>query len=90
MIGAFDFTGWSEDSVTLNADDFLLIFTDGVTEAEKDDDFYGDDRLEQLAIDCREQAPNELAHSIVKDVEKYVEDTPRSDDITMLIIKRND
>jgi len=45
--------------------------------------------FEKLVVDCRRQSPEELAESIVKDIEEYVEDTPRSDDITMLIIKRN-
>jgi serine phosphatase RsbU (regulator of sigma subunit) len=89
MIGAFDFIGWTEDSVVLKPHDMLVIFTDGVTEAEKGDDCYGDERLERLVVERRENVPEELARIIVDDVEKYVEGTPRSDDITMLIIKRN-
>ncbi len=89
MIGAFDFMAWSESAVQLEPDDLLLIFTDGVTEAEKGEDWYGDERLECLARDSRHQSPSEMARTIVDDVEKYVEDTPRSDDITLLILKRN-
>jgi len=88
MIGAFDFSGWSENSVSFEPDDFLLVFTDGVTEAEKGEDCYGDERLEQLAVACHKKIPDEIARLIVNDVETYVEGTPRSDDITMLIIKR--
>jgi serine phosphatase RsbU (regulator of sigma subunit) len=89
MIGAFDFTGWTEDSVDLNSGDLLLIFTDGVTEAEKGDDCYGDERLEQLVIGSRDNDPEQMARIIVEDVEKYVEGAPRSDDITMLLIKKD-
>jgi len=89
MIGAFDFKSWKEDFVSLEPDDLLVVFTDGVTEAEKGEDFYGDERLEKLVVDNRGQSPRELARSIVDDVEEYVEGTPRSDDITMMIIKRN-
>jgi serine phosphatase RsbU (regulator of sigma subunit) len=89
MIGAFDIISWSEETINLDPGDFLLVFTDGVTEAEKGDDFYGDERLEQLVISNRDCQPSSLARLIVSDVEKYVEGTPRSDDITMMIIKRN-
>jgi len=89
MIGAFDFSGWTEASIPFEPDDFLLVFTDGVTEAEKGDDCYGDERLEKLAVTCHKKTPDDIARLIVSDVETYVEDTPRSDDITLLIIKRN-
>ncbi len=90
MIGAFDFITWSEDTVVMNPGDILLIFTDGITEAEKnDDEDYGDERLEKLVVECREKKPDEMAGIIMKDIEKFVEGTPRSDDITMLVIKRD-
>ena len=90
MIGAFDFITWSETAIAMNPGDSVLIFTDGVTEAEKsDDEDYGDERLEKLAVECREKNPADMTGIIMKDIENFVEDNPRSDDITMLIIKRD-
>lgn len=89
MIGAFDFMGWTEETIDLDTDDLLIVFTDGVSEAERGEDCYGDERLEQLVINCRDKTPDKIAKTIMADIEKYVEDTPRSDDITTLIIKRN-
>lgn len=89
MIGAFDYSGWSETVAHLAPGDFLMIFTDGVTEAEKGEERYSDERLEELVVSIRDRSPHEIAASVMKDVEQFAEDTPRSDDITMLIIKRN-
>jgi len=89
MIGAFDYSGWSEDRLDLSPGDTLIVFTDGVTEAEKGEEWYSDERLEELIIANRDKPPREIACIIMEDVERFVEDTPRSDDITMIIIKRN-
>ncbi len=89
MIGAFDYTGWAEDGIALAPGDLLLVFTDGVTEAEKGEERYSDERLERLIVSIREKSPRDIACAVMQDVEDFAEDTPRSDDITMLIIKRN-
>ena len=43
MIGAFDFCNWTEDSVKMSDGDLLFIFSDGVTESEKNGDQYVDE-----------------------------------------------
>ena len=90
MIGAFDFATWEEKSIKLSPSDLVLIFTDGVTEADNGnvEQQYGDDRLEQLAVSARALAPEELNQKILDDVDAFVGDAPRSDDITTMILKR--
>lgn len=89
MIGAFDFSAWTEQTVSLAVGDVLILFTDGVTEAEKGDACYSDERLEQLVTEDRGKHPKDIAQAVMNDVSAFIEDTPRSDDITMLIVKRN-
>jgi phosphoserine phosphatase RsbU/P len=88
MIGAFDFSDWSEQSVTLSSGDLLYVFTDGVTEAERDDEQYGDDRNERLVREYRTHNAREIISHIMDDINEYMGDAPRSDDITMLLIKK--
>jgi serine phosphatase RsbU (regulator of sigma subunit) len=88
IIGAFNLDTWSESAVDLQEGDRLLVFTDGVTEAQGKDSQYSEQRLEQLVIRCRDMSAEELASSLMDDIETFVEDTPRSDDITMLILSR--
>jgi len=88
MIGAFDFMTWTVDAQTLDDGDLVFVFTDGVTEAMKGEEPYSDERMERLVIGARECEPNDLADKLISDIEAFVGDAPRSDDITMLILKR--
>lgn len=90
MIGAFANMTWTSDSIPLTQGDLVVVFTDGVPEAGVEREEYSDERLERLVIDRRHLQPEELAQTIMADVEEFTEHMPHSDDITMLIIKRND
>jgi sigma-B regulation protein RsbU (phosphoserine phosphatase) len=88
MIGAFDFAEWSEATVTMSEDDLLYVFTDGVTEAERDDEQFGDERNERLVHEYRKHGAHEIIDHIMADINEYMGEAPRSDDITMLLIKK--
>jgi len=89
MIGAFDSFVWTERTVTMNPGDMLLIFTDGVTEAQRADGrLYSEARLEDLAMKTMHLEPDAFLGGIMQDIERFLEDAPRSDDITMLAVKR--
>jgi serine phosphatase RsbU (regulator of sigma subunit) len=90
MIGAFDMSGWTEEETNFNPGDQLVIFTDGVTEAGEDEDNqYSDERLEMLVVEKRRSTPQSLSRTIIADVDEFTANAPRSDDITMVIIKRD-
>ncbi|MBN2227589.1 MAG: SpoIIE family protein phosphatase [candidate division Zixibacteria bacterium] len=91
MIGAFDFATWDQAAAQLEAGDVFFVFTDGVTEADRqtDEDQYGEERMEELVIAARHDCPAEIAGSLISDINEFMGETSRSDDITMLIIKRN-
>ncbi|KAA3632869.1 MAG: GAF domain-containing protein, partial [Calditrichaeota bacterium] len=88
MIGAFDFSDWQEEKVTMQPNDTLIVFTDGVVEAERHGELYGDERLESLVKRCISLNAQKIVDTIVTDVLDYVADSPRSDDITMIALKR--
>ena len=90
MIGAFDFGDWTEDIVDLYEGDVILAFTDGVTEAEKrNGEQYTEKRLEGFMAGVLDKTPREIASALLDDIVEFTEDAPQSDDITMLIIKRD-
>lgn len=90
MIGAFNINTWSEARTIMNKGDLLFVFTDGVTEAERDDEQYSEDRMEKAV--CREAAksPDDLVEALMADIESFLQDAPRTDDITMLAVKRTE
>jgi serine phosphatase RsbU (regulator of sigma subunit)/pSer/pThr/pTyr-binding forkhead associated (FHA) protein len=89
MIGAFQSSDWPEQTIKMSHGDLLFIFTDGVTEAQRGEEFYGDKRTEELVITSRHLTPPEIARKLVDDIKLFVKDSPRSDDITMLLIKKD-
>jgi sigma-B regulation protein RsbU (phosphoserine phosphatase) len=88
MIGAFDFPGWEEKSVNLSEGELIFIFSDGVTEADAGHGQYGDKRTEELVLKERQNSPAEITSSLMNDINNFMGDAPRSDDITTLILKR--
>jgi sigma-B regulation protein RsbU (phosphoserine phosphatase) len=88
MIGAFDFNTWTEDRIQLTPGDLLCIFSDGVVEAERDDNQYGEERMEAVLRSHLNDTTEEISHNLFSDIVAFVGDAPQSDDITFLLIKR--
>jgi sigma-B regulation protein RsbU (phosphoserine phosphatase) len=90
MIGAFDFATWEENQISLSSGDLVFVFTDGVTEADNGnvEEQFGDERLLKLAVDNRHLTPDKINLKLLEEVDRFVGDAPRSDDITTLILKR--
>ncbi|NOZ95864.1 MAG: SpoIIE family protein phosphatase [Acidobacteria bacterium] len=73
----------------LEPGDTLVLYTDGITEAENHDgEEYGVERLEALCLGHRELPPRELAGAIEKDLSAFAAGTPFADDRTLLIVRR--
>ncbi len=92
MIGAFDISTWSEESTDLNPGDLIIVFTDGVTEAgagPDDEEEYSDERFEKFLVTHHGETPADLIRNIMVDVDDFTGDADRSDDITMVALKRN-
>ena len=89
MIGAFDFSDWQLDETKFDHGDVLFVFTDGVSEAnDSKDNQYGEERIKDMIIRNRSDRPDAIARKLFDDIMVFVENEPRADDITMLIVKR--
>lgn len=87
-LGVFELP-FTNNQLQLDPGDTLVMFTDGVTEAhnaQKGD--YGEERLEALLPTLKGMSSSEICDAIKKDVVKFVDGDPQSDDMTMLILKR--
>ena len=75
-------------TVTLEAGDWLVIFTDGVVEAINGPGIeYGEDRLISILNGGAEIPPVKMLSRIMVDLDSFVGNTPQQDDITSLVIK---
>ena len=68
--------------------DILVLYTDGITEAEnKDLEMFGLERLERLILASSQVPANELIQEILAAVRSFTGDHPQSDDITLMVIR---
>jgi sigma-B regulation protein RsbU (phosphoserine phosphatase) len=69
--------------------DFLVLYTDGVTEAmNSSSEEYGERRFRQAMVSQSDQNATGFLGGIVADVEKFVSGEPQSDDLTIVVLKR--
>ena len=75
--------------ITLAKDDFLLLYTDGVTEASTaDDELFTEPRLFELINHTTLSSSSELLTTIENAIQEFRAGEPPSDDLTMICIHR--
>lgn len=75
-------------AVTLEAGDWLVVFTDGVVEAVNESDIeYGEERLVSILNAGANISPASMLGRTMADLDLFVGDAPQHDDITCLMIK---
>jgi sigma-B regulation protein RsbU (phosphoserine phosphatase) len=80
---------FDQQALTLEPEDFILLYTDGVTEAfnAKGQEF-GMARLEQIAMDSRNAPAAEIMDALLETLNTHVGATVPYDDITLVVVKR--
>jgi sigma-B regulation protein RsbU (phosphoserine phosphatase) len=89
-LGVLEEASWQQKVVKIAPGDCLLLYTDGITEAQNSHGaFYGESRLLETTrarMNCNAQ---ELQDILIEDIFHFIEGTPNQDDITMLVLTRN-
>jgi len=74
--------------IILEENDFILIYTDGVTEGRgAHRRAYGTERIVELLNEDPDRSAGDLAHAIESDINRYMGKEVQHDDITMVILK---
>jgi sigma-B regulation protein RsbU (phosphoserine phosphatase) len=69
--------------------ELLAVFSDGIPEARRGEEFFGEDRLlEAFAAAAAAADLAEARRSALAQVEAFLGDAPHSDDVTLLLIRR--
>ncbi len=86
--GALLFNTVEVKQTTLEPNDFLILYTDGLTDAQDNArKLFGEKRLLHLIETCTYTTPQELLQLINKEIALFTKDEPQYDDITILIFK---
>jgi sigma-B regulation protein RsbU (phosphoserine phosphatase) len=71
----------------LEADDVLVMYTDGMTEAESPGgESWGAERLRTVLRDCRHSSPAQILTGVVEGVLAFTEGTAQGDDMTLVVV----
>jgi sigma-B regulation protein RsbU (phosphoserine phosphatase) len=75
---------------TIERDDLLVLYTDGITEALAPDDEteYGIDRLQKLVVTERSRHPQTIIDRVLADVNAFSGTDAPEDDRTIVVVKR--
>jgi sigma-B regulation protein RsbU (phosphoserine phosphatase) len=88
MVGAFEWASYEEGRTQLEPGDVLVIYSDGITEAESaEDEEYDEQRLIELLLKERYASAHEIRAAIFSDVDAWSGQRERSDDQTLVVIK---
>ena len=80
---------YKNDSTHLNPGEAIVLYTDGVTEAfNSKNEAFGEERLEDSLAELYYEDSKTIIEEVHNDLGDFIGDTPQSDDITMLVIKR--
>ena len=87
-IGLFEDESYTSDRIHLEPDDTLLLYTDGVTEAEdKDRNLYQDGRLKEVFGQHQNSSLADLQSGIFSAIEDFTGGAKQSDDVTLLVVR---
>lgn len=87
-LGMFAGVTFGVESVQLEPGDQILIFSDGVTEAQNAiQDFFGEERLKTLLQACKSEPTQDICSRIVTAVQDFVGNAPQADDLTVTALR---
>ena len=90
-LGLLERSEFGSQSVELKTGDVLVMYTDGITEAENPaHELWGQERLETLLRTRRDHTPVQIVGRIVEEVLAFAKDCPQSDDMTLVVVGVND
>jgi sigma-B regulation protein RsbU (phosphoserine phosphatase) len=76
-------------AVSLERDDCLVLYTDGVTEAlNTEGDEFGVDRLMQSVRFSTKDGAQAIVKKIIEDVRDFTGSEPQNDDMTLIAIRK--
>jgi sigma-B regulation protein RsbU (phosphoserine phosphatase) len=88
-LGVYEDETWSQGIVQLIPGDTLVLYTDGITEAQnRQEKFFGKGRLLEVTQANLGRSAQEIQDALLTAVDKFVGTAPQFDDITLMVVVR--
>jgi phosphoserine phosphatase RsbU/P len=88
IVGLFESATYEDEAVKLAPGDWLVVFSDGVSEAlSADGDEYGESRIVTVIQDNASFDPPQLLEALFANVREFAKGAAQSDDITAMVLR---
>jgi serine phosphatase RsbU (regulator of sigma subunit) len=89
LVGLFEETTWEEKMIQINPGDVLILYTDGISEAQNNSgQFFGNERLNIILKESFSTSAELYRDAILDRVQGFIGSAPRLDDITLIVLSR--
>lgn len=89
VAGGFEDIEYKNYLTQIEPGESIVLYTDGVTEAFNDKkELFGEQRLENSLLELYYEDARTIVEEVHSDLKEFTGETPQSDDITMLVVKR--
>ncbi len=88
-LGVLEEFPYEEDAARMDPGDTLIVYSDGITDAVNEfDQPFGEERLQKVVTEHAGERAEEIMARVVNAVKAHEHETPRIDDLTLLVVKR--
>ncbi|GAB4482725.1 MAG: hypothetical protein Kow00124_31770 [Anaerolineae bacterium] len=88
-VGVLEDVQWERGSVRLEPGDLLVLYTDGITDAENGShDYFGEERLRRSIAANLRQPAGRIRSALIEEVRAFCGGAPQFDDITLMLIRK--
>jgi serine phosphatase RsbU (regulator of sigma subunit) len=88
-LGILEDGSWEQKVVQLASGDTLVLYTDGITDAQDPDErLYGEQRLLEIIQANRGRPAEDVQDALMAHVCEFMGDAPQFDDITLAVVSR--
>jgi phosphoserine phosphatase RsbU/P len=88
IVGLFEGATYEEETVHLTPGDWLVVFSDGISEAmSATNEEYGESRIIDVVQKNAALEPPRLLEALFSDVREFARGAPQSDDITAMVLR---
>ena len=89
-LGILDGATWQQQTVHVAPGDVLMLYTDGITEAQDaHEDFFDEERLREVARANLGRSAAEMQEAVIARVGAFVGEAPQSDDMALVVVVRS-
>ncbi len=90
FLGMFDFASYQSRTLHLNKGDILVVYSDGLTDAENpQQEMFGEKRLLEIIQQEAPSGSHAVERTILNVIQDFTQGMPQTDDITFVVVEKS-